>query len=81
MNCEEFENLLHSLVTGRLLDTAQQNKALGHVESCSRCSTRLQNERLLATGLKALAAEPGRNKLPPESRRHCLKRFGFIRLL
>jgi hypothetical protein len=57
MNCEEFESLLHSLVAGRLLDTVRQNKALGHVESCSHCSTRLQNERLLASGLKALAAE------------------------
>jgi len=75
MNCEEFENLLHSLVTGRLLDTAQQNKALGHVESCSRCSSRLQNERLLATGLKALAAEPWEKQAPPRVEKKLLEAF------
>ena len=57
MNCQEFENHLHSLASGRLLDLAEQTKTLAHSERCACCQTRLLNERLLATGLRALAAE------------------------
>ena len=64
MNCQEFENLVHALASGRLLNAAQQARGLAHAESCSACLTRLQNERVLATGLRALAAETREKQAP-----------------
>ena len=64
MNCQEFESLVHALASGRLLDTVQQARGLKHTERCSACLTRLQNERVLATGLRALAAEAREKQAP-----------------
>lgn len=75
MNCQEFENILHSLVSGRLPDRVRQTKALAHVQSCSFCSTRLQNEQLLAAGLNALAAETGEKQAPSRIENALLEAF------
>ncbi len=64
MNCQEFENLVHALASSRLPNAAQQARGLAHAESCSACLTRLQNERVLATGLSALAAETREKQAP-----------------
>ena len=64
MNCQEFESLVHALASGRLLNAAQQARARAHAESCSVCLTRFQNERLLATALRAIAAESREKQSP-----------------
>ncbi|MFN8006989.1 MAG: hypothetical protein U0V70_08210 [Terriglobia bacterium] len=64
MNCQEFENLVHSLVKGRNMDLAQQTKAFAHTESCSQCLSRLQNERQLARFFQALRNETQHRRAP-----------------
>ena len=75
MNCQEFENLLHSFASGRLLDLVEQAKGLAHSERCSRCQTRLLNERLLATGLRTLAAEARKKEAPARIETALLEAF------
>jgi len=64
MNCQEFESLVHALASGRLLNAPQQARARTHAESCSLCWTRFQNERVLATALRAIAAESREKQSP-----------------
>ncbi len=64
MNCQEFESLVHALASGRLLNAPQQARARTHAESCSLCLTRFQNERVLATALRAIAAESREKQSP-----------------
>ena len=75
MNCQEFENLLHFLVSDRLLDAVPRAKGLSHAESCSRCQIRLENERLLATGLRALARETREKQAPARIENALLEAF------
>lgn len=65
MNCQEFEVLVHALASGRHLNATKQAKGLAHAQSCSACLIRLQNERVLATGLRALAAETLQKQASP----------------
>ncbi len=59
MNCQLFENLVADLVRENTLEDAVRSQALGHAASCERCTSLLETQRALSTGLKQAGAEDG----------------------
>lgn len=55
MNCHDFEINVFDVATPHLMDAEQRENALAHAASCSRCSSRLADERALTSGLRILA--------------------------
>ncbi|HWS86772.1 MAG TPA: hypothetical protein VN282_07395 [Pyrinomonadaceae bacterium] len=56
MNCLEFESQVGILARGTLADARTRAAAEAHGESCAACAARLDDERALSVGLRALAA-------------------------
>lgn len=65
MNCQDFENNLHDLAHGALMDARTRAAALAHADSCRRCDTRLADEKTLRAGLRSLAASASHEEAPP----------------
>ena len=55
MNCKDFENTIHELVSRRLADKAKQLDALEHAGHCLWCALRLDEETKLTEKLQAFA--------------------------
>jgi hypothetical protein len=56
MNCQEFESRMDTLARGALADARTLTEASAHEESCGTCAARLEDERALSGGLRALAS-------------------------
>lgn len=57
MNCQSFENVVADLVRLTPLEASVRDAALAHCEGCDTCARRLTEEKLLTSGLMALATE------------------------
>ena len=57
MNCEIFENVVVELARSMPLEASVRDGALAHVACCDGCGRRLAQEKLLTSGLQALATE------------------------
>ena len=57
MNCQSFENVVVDLSRMTTLEASVRDAALAHCESCDNCARRLSEEKLLSSGLMALATE------------------------
>lgn len=68
MNCQEFDHMLNDLTSGRPMEARQREHALAHAGVCVRCATRLSHERVLTTGLRALAEETASVQAAPQLR-------------
>ncbi len=66
MNCLDFERLVGDLAGKQLMDEEVSQKALAHVESCTRCRELLDEERTLSARLHLLAASMERERAPLE---------------
>ncbi len=66
MNCLDFERLVGDLARKQLMDEEVSQKALAHVESCTRCREQLAEERILSGRLHLLAASMERERAPVE---------------
>ena len=55
MNCKDFENMIHELVSRRAADQTKQLEALEHAGRCLRCARRLDEENKLSERLRAFA--------------------------
>jgi hypothetical protein len=55
MKCEDFENIIHELVSRRVADTTMQLEALEHAGHCLWCARRLDEENKLTERLQAFA--------------------------
>ncbi|MDQ3686301.1 MAG: hypothetical protein M3430_11995, partial [Acidobacteriota bacterium] len=56
MNCQLFETVVIDLARSSVTDAAARESGLNHAETCSRCATRLADERALTAGLRSVAA-------------------------
>ncbi len=66
MNCREFESVSRDLARNQRFTEDVGQKALAHVESCTRCRERLDEERTLSARLHLLAASMERERAPVE---------------
>ncbi|MDX2030809.1 MAG: hypothetical protein SF339_09090 [Blastocatellia bacterium] len=65
MNCREFETRLRELAAEQLMAADERARAQAHAATCPRCDARLQEERALTLGLRALAgSDAGREASP-----------------
>jgi hypothetical protein len=55
MNCKDFENIIHELVSRRVVDRTKQLEALEHAGRCLWCALRLDEETKLTASLQDLA--------------------------
>lgn len=56
MKCQEFAQIVTELARSQMMDAAQRTRGLAHAEGCAPCAARLNSERALTAGLRALAA-------------------------
>ena len=56
MNCDQFHQLVRDLIDERLTDAGERERAIAHAANCSVCNARLESERELSSGLRALVA-------------------------
>ena len=66
MNCREFESVFRDLARHQGITEDVSQKALAHVESCTRCRERLDEERTLSARLHLFAASMERESAPAE---------------
>lgn len=65
MFCRDFEKIAGDLSAGRLMEAAKRERALRHASECSACALRLNAERTLEAGLRALAEDAEKGEAPP----------------
>lgn len=65
MNCEEFETIVNDRTRTELVDTDARQPYLVHARACSFCADRLADQRELAAGLQALAADSAEKEASP----------------
>lgn len=66
MNCREFKSVSRDLARNQETSEDVYQKALAHVESCTRCRERLDEEKTLSVRLHLLAASMERERAPVE---------------
>jgi len=64
MFCRDFENIAGDLAAERLMEAGARERALRHSAECALCAARLNAERALDAGLRALAESDGDKKAP-----------------
>ncbi|HEV2669000.1 MAG TPA: hypothetical protein VG324_29055, partial [Blastocatellia bacterium] len=65
MLCRDFEKIAGDLAAGRLMEAVRREHALRHASECSACALRLNAERTLEAGLRALAEDAEDGEAPP----------------
>lgn len=57
MNCQRFESLVSDLARQQIMEANVREQAFAHSGECEGCALRLEDERMLTFGLRALATE------------------------
>ena len=65
MFCRDFEKIAGDLSAGSLMEAGKRERALRHASECSACALRLNAERTLEAGLRALAEDAEKGEAPP----------------
>lgn len=65
MFCRDFEMIAGDLAAGRLMEAGKRERAHRHASECSACALRLNAERTLEAGLRALAEGAEEGEAPP----------------
>ena len=64
MSCQELETTIGELARGQVTDPTLRDEALSHAASCAGCTTQLEDQRTLSTGLRRLAAVTAEEQAP-----------------
>ena len=75
MNCKDFGNMIHELVSGRVADKTTQLEALEHAGHCLWCARRLDEENKLTERLQAFAGSLQRQRAPLRIEAELLQAF------
>jgi hypothetical protein len=65
MNCHDLEGIVNDLARGQIMEASAREKALAHTESCACCAMRLDDERALTAGLRAVTAGTAAEEASP----------------
>lgn len=57
MNCQSFESRVSEVAREQTMEASVREEAIAHSRECETCALKLEDERLLAERLRALAAE------------------------
>jgi len=66
MNCQKFETVVSELARNQMMEADIRAEALAHTFKCSDCSDRMRDQKLLSSGLSALAADMNHMQAPPQ---------------
>jgi hypothetical protein len=75
MNCKDFDNAIHELVSRRLADKTKQLDALEHAGHCLWCALRLDEETKLTEKLHAFAGTLQSQRAPARVEEELLRAF------
>jgi len=75
MNCKDFENVIHALVSQRLVDKTRQLEALEHAGQCLCCALRLDEETKLTERLQAFSSTVQGQRAPVRVEEELLRAF------
>ena len=75
MNCKDFGNMIHQLVSGRVADRTKQLEALEHAGHCLWCARRLDDESKLTERLQAFAGSIQGQRAPMRVEAELLQAF------
>jgi hypothetical protein len=75
MNCKDFENTVHELVSRRWADKTKQLDALEHAGHCLWCALRLDEETKLTEKLQAFASTLQGQRAPARVEEELLRAF------
>jgi len=75
MNCKDFGNMIHELVSGRAADKTKQLEALEHAGHCLWCARRLDEENKLTGQLQAFAGSLQGQRAPLRVEAELLQAF------
>jgi len=75
MNCKDFENTIHELVSRRLADKGKQLDALEHAGHCLWCALRFDEETKLTEKLQAFASTLQGQRAPARVEEELLRAF------
>jgi hypothetical protein len=75
MNCEKFQTVAGDLAHELLMEANEQAAALKHAGECEECAARLDDERSLTLGLRALASDMKEVSAPPQLEAKMLAAF------
>lgn len=64
MNCRDFEMNVLALARERLLDAQTRASSLAHATACAHCAERLEAERALVAGVRAVVADIADDEAP-----------------
>ncbi|MGE0132827.1 MAG: anti-sigma factor [Blastocatellales bacterium] len=64
MTCRDFENIAGAVAAGSLMEAGMRERAMRHAAGCSACAARLNTERSLDAGLRALAESDENEQAP-----------------
>ncbi|HZJ45011.1 MAG TPA: hypothetical protein VFD63_14655 [Pyrinomonadaceae bacterium] len=66
MNCQKFEAIVSELARNQMMDADLRAEALAHTFKCSECSDRMRDQKVLSSGLNALALDMNQLQAPPQ---------------
>jgi len=75
MNCKDFENTIHELVSQRVADKSKQLAALEHAGQCLWCALRFDEETKLTEKLQAFASTLRFQRAPARVEEELLRAF------
>ena len=75
MNCKDFGNMIHQLVSGRVANRTKQLEALEHAGHCLWCARRLDDESKLTERLQAFAGSIQGQRAPMRVEAELLQAF------
>jgi len=75
MNCRDFGNIIHELVSGRVADKTKQLEALDHAGQCLWCARRLDDESKLTGRLQDFARRVEGQRAPLRVEAELLQAF------
>jgi hypothetical protein len=75
MNCQNFETIVSDLARRQIMEANVREQALAHSGECEACALRLEDERMLTFGLRALAAEMNSLEAPDRIQEELLTVF------
>lgn len=65
MKCNDFESVLQELARNQIVDASQREQAIAHMDDCVECRSRLDEQRSITSGLRALAEDYEEREAPP----------------
>ena len=75
MNCQEFQSIVHDLVSDRTMEASTRLIGLDHAKTCRGCGVRLEDERNLLASFRAVVSNDAKKEASPRVESELRKAF------